>query len=397
MRIRQNYRNWLAGAAGVALLLAMLIMGSALTANAATLDPCYLAAPADKYNMTSANGKIRLEDAADPSHYVEFIMGSETYVIFEGYENKPFTDLTVTKTEDSYNVELPGIEEGADYYAEITSMSANTVLQMVNVDEGGSVMVNFESTQYEEAVQSGQPCRETFYRSNIAAGNPVIDLSLIDTGNPADYPCSLQFEYNYGRMSDGEHTEFSWDFYGEEYTVTIVSDTEDVSQTVKYNEYYEDRAYIDTQDMSSYSIYLNRGSAPAAVRLVIDGQEYEFDAGRCVSLAAFTDRTLHTVSMKRVYSELKKAQIKSVTAGKGKLTVTMSSAPKDKKGTAYQIAYKVKGTKTWKYKTTSSSKAVIKGLKKGKKYIVKARAYRKVGKNKICGAWSKTVTSAKVK
>ena len=93
----------------------------------------------------------------------------------------------------------------------------------------------------------------------------------------------------------------------------------------------------------------------------------------------------------------KKAAIRSLKAGKCSLTVTMTAAPAKKGGTYYQIAYKVKGSKEWKYKTTKSVKLTVKNLKRGKKYDVKARTYKIASGRKHYGAWSKTKTSGRIK
>ena len=93
-----------------------------------------------------------------------------------------------------------------------------------------------------------------------------------------------------------------------------------------------------------------------------------------------------------------KVTLKSVKAGKKgsrKLTVKWATTAAGKKsGAKYQIAYKKKGSKGWSYKTVSAKtyKKVLKKLKKGKKYQVKVRAYKKVAGATYYGAWSKTKT-----
>ena len=68
--------------------------------------------------------------------------------------------------------------------------------------------------------------------------------------------------------------------------------------------------------------------------------------------------------------------------------------------TGYELRYKVKGTKKWKTKKFSakSTKLVLKKLKKGKQYQVRARAYYKSPKgNYIYGEYGPIKTSKKVK
>lgn len=64
----------------------------------------------------------------------------------------------------------------------------------------------------------------------------------------------------------------------------------------------------------------------------------------------------------------------------------------------YQVAYKQKGKKAWKYKTVSAKKktVAIKKLKSNKKYQFKIRSYKAVKGKKIYSKWSK-VTIVKVK
>ena len=92
-----------------------------------------------------------------------------------------------------------------------------------------------------------------------------------------------------------------------------------------------------------------------------------------------------------------KKQTAKVKAGKKKLTVTWK---KDKNVSGYQIKIATKknfkGAKTYTVKSYKTYKKVIKKLKANKKYFVKVRAYKTVGKSKVYGAYS-AVRSCKVK
>ena len=57
--------------------------------------------------------------------------------------------------------------------------------------------------------------------------------------------------------------------------------------------------------------------------------------------------------------------------------------------TGYQVAYRVKGAKSWKTKRVTSVSKTLKGLKVGKTYQVKVRAYKKAGGKRRYGAWGK--------
>lgn len=93
----------------------------------------------------------------------------------------------------------------------------------------------------------------------------------------------------------------------------------------------------------------------------------------------------------------KKARIAKVKTGKKKLTVKAKVKAAKTGGTRYQIQYRVKGSSKWKTRTTKKQTLTIKKLKKGKKYQVRIRAFKKAGGKTYYGAWSKTSTSRKVR
>ena len=108
-----------------------------------------------------------------------------------------------------------------------------------------------------------------------------------------------------------------------------------------------------------------------------------------------------TAATKPAVKPVKKVTVKKQTAkvkaGKKKLTVTWK---KDKNVSGYQIKIATKknfkGAKTYTVKSYKTYKKVIKKLKAKKKYFVKVRAYKTVGKSKVYGAYS-AVRSCKVK
>lgn len=119
------------------------------------------------------------------------------------------------------------------------------------------------------------------------------------------------------------------------------------------------------------------------------------DATTATKPAATTTATKPAV--KPVKKVTVKKQTAKVKAGKKKLTVTWK---KDKNVSGYQIKIATKknfkGAKTYTVKSYKTYKKVIKKLKANKKYFVKVRAYKTVGKSKVYGAYS-AVRSRKVK
>ena len=119
------------------------------------------------------------------------------------------------------------------------------------------------------------------------------------------------------------------------------------------------------------------------------------DATAATKPAATTTATKPAI--KPVKKVTVKKQTAKVKAGKKKLTVTWK---KDKNVSGYQIKIATKknfkGAKTYTVKSYKTYKKVIKKLKAKKKYFVKVRAYKTVGKSKVYGAYS-AVRSCKVK
>lgn len=119
------------------------------------------------------------------------------------------------------------------------------------------------------------------------------------------------------------------------------------------------------------------------------------DATAATKPAATTTATKPAV--KPVKKVTVKKQTAKVKAGKKKLTVTWK---KDKNVSGYQIKIATKknfkGAKTYTVKSYKTYKKVIKKLKAKKKYFVKVREYKTVGKSKVYGAYS-AVRSCKVK
>ncbi|HCT92931.1 MAG TPA: hypothetical protein DF613_16350 [Lachnospiraceae bacterium] len=93
----------------------------------------------------------------------------------------------------------------------------------------------------------------------------------------------------------------------------------------------------------------------------------------------------------------KKQSVKTVKAVKGKkLTIRWT---KDKRASGYQVQVCTdkKFKKNVKSKTTAKTSYTFTKLKAGKKYYVRLRSYKKSGKEKLYGAWSKTKQSSKIK
>ena len=89
-----------------------------------------------------------------------------------------------------------------------------------------------------------------------------------------------------------------------------------------------------------------------------------------------------------VMSFTDKPTVKKATAGKKQVTVTLKKKITNADGYQYKVGTNQKVTKG----TKTSTKSKITGLKKGKQYYVKVRAYKVInGKKVYSNAWSKVV------
>ena len=183
-----------------------------------------------------------------------------------------------------------------------------------------------------------------------------------------------------------------------------VTDTEDASSAI---------------DISSATVTLSSTSKAytgkavkcgvKSVKLKVDGQTVTLVQGTDYTVSYSNNKAIGTATVtitgtgsysgsvaKTFTIKPAKVTLKSVKAGKKgskKLTVKWTTTAAGKKsGVKYQVAYKKKGAKGWSYKTVSAKtySKVLKKLKKGKKYQVKVRAYKKVSGVTYYSAWSKT-------
>ena len=103
-------------------------------------------------------------------------------------------------------------------------------------------------------------------------------------------------------------------------------------------------------------------------------------------------------AQKKAELALKKAQAKNRTVSGLKVTSKnrriIIKYKKNSKATGYQIQYKLKSAKKYKYLTkgTKKTKYTTKKFKKGKVYKVRVRTYNKIDGKKYYGRWSKVKT-----
>lgn len=103
-------------------------------------------------------------------------------------------------------------------------------------------------------------------------------------------------------------------------------------------------------------------------------------------------------SYTKAVPKLKNTKVKKVKAAKKKMTVTLA---KSAGVSGYQIQYatnkKFKKAKTVKIKKATTVKKTVKKLKSGKKYYIRVRAFKKIGKKTVYAKWAKYKKAVKVK
>lgn len=162
---------------------------------------------------------------------------------------------------------------------------------------------------------------------------------------------------------------------------------------------------FDADAAATAFTYNGKAKAPAIIvkdgnRTLSEGIEYELSGTTNATAPGTYVVTVEGIGNYKGSADItyqinpKQASVKSATPGKRKLTVKAAAAPSTCGFSKYQIGYKLKTSKTWKYTTTTTQSKTISSLKKGKVYQVKIRAYKN---SSTYGPWSKTVTAKKIK
>jgi uncharacterized repeat protein (TIGR02543 family) len=111
--------------------------------------------------------------------------------------------------------------------------------------------------------------------------------------------------------------------------------------------------------------------------------------GNTGTSASTTQQTVQVAKPKRT-------AIKKLTVGKRKVTVTWKKVGSISK---YQLRYRIRGKKAWKYKLVSAkqTKLVLKKLKRAKRYQIQVRSYCLRGSKRLYSPWSATKTTKRVR
>ena len=164
-----------------------------------------------------------------------------------------------------------------------------------------------------------------------------------------------------------------------------------------YKKVYGNRAFklkVSAKDKVSYR------SSNQKVAAVKNGKITLKSCGK-TTITVSVGSTNYRKASKKITIQVvpKKASVKKAASKKaGQITVTWK---RQKEAAGYIVEYSTsknfkKNVKKVEMKNNKTTSTTVKKISKGKKYYVRVKAYTKIGKKKVCGIQSKTL-SVKVK
>jgi hypothetical protein len=226
-------------------------------------------------------------------------------------------------------------------------------------------------------------------------------LGAVDTGKVSgkqillfagDKDIYLTVEDSAGNIS--EPLKIAADAYSPLATKPVVTATDITKLTLKVS----DRVWTGKNIVTGFVI-------KAGTKTLKAGSDYRlssFKGNKAIGKGSFviTGIGAYTGSRTLSFNILPKApQSLKAKAAKRSLKVSFKKVAKAQKISKYQVRYRTRGASKWKIKTLSAKKAslTLKGLKRTKRYQVQVRTFKTVVKVRYASAWSKTVTTKKVR
>ena len=380
----------------------------------------YMDEPVEQENMKLVNTKTNEEIAIDPATVK--------------YENndKVGTATVTVEALDKENYE----GTATAFFDIVTSAVAN------------SIDFTFEEGPYTYTGQAFQPAvtkvtdstgkeiaageYEVSYRDNVNAGTAIIAVTVKET------TIEKGFTINRAKITDSDVTgvaeSYVYDGTVKRPVVTVTVNGTKLEQNKDFRVYNTESTAAGPKELAVQGIGNYEGdvlkkftvtAAPLAgavitgvkdsykyngtarqpkVKVTLNGKVLKKDVDYKVTYSA--DSTAvggktatiegtgnYTGSQVKAYSVVPaKAVVSSVTADKKKLTVNVNA----QEGVTYQIQYRVNGKTAWSSAKATGTQKVLKGLKAGKKYQIRVRAFATIDGARVNGAWSK-VTVKKVK
>ena len=262
-------------------------------------------------------------------------------------------DATITAKDVTYNPK--GIKVFVDT-SKVPEDAAYTVAKVKN----GSKVLSEDSYEYKDGVLT--------FNKNVAVGTYVVTF---ESAKYQDVKVSVKVNKAKGTLTTKAKT-----------TVNTAIGSKSVNLGAKATtgmkvSYASSNKKVAT--VSSNGTVSVKGTGIATITVTASGSNY------------------NTVTKKITIKVAPKKQSVKAKTAKKKLTITWT---KDSNATGYQVQIatkkNLKGAKTYTVKSYKTYKKTISKLKSKKKYYVRVRSYKTVGKTKLYGAYS-TVKSYKVK
>ena len=196
-----------------------------------------------------------------------------------------------------------------------------------------------------------------------------------------------------------DKTSFIKSVYVDGKKITVKDPTKLVTKIKKVGEYHTVEVEFGTYKISKATIKVSSATytgkvVKPKVTVKLNGKTLKAGTDYKVTCTSkkigkgkvkITGKGKYTGTKTKTFS-INPAKVKNlkVTGGKKALTVSFT---KGKGSVKYQIAYRVKGSSKWKTVTSTTNKKTISGLKGGKTYQVKVRAFKKVSGKTYYGKW----------
>lgn len=297
-----------------------------------------------------------VEASIDTAYYVTLESKSGSYATVKVTAMvKPLLadDATITAKDVTYNPK--GIKVFVDT-SKVPEDAAYTVAKVKN----GSKVLSEDSYEYKDGVLT--------FNKNVAVGTYVVTF---ESAKYQDVKVSVKVNKAKGTLTTKAKTTVNTAIGSKSFNLDAKAT---IGMKVSYASSNKKVATVSSNGTVSV-----KGTGIATITVTASGSNY------------------NTVTKKITIKVAPKKQSVKAKTAKKKLTITWT---KDSNATGYQVQIatkkNLKGAKTYTVKSYKTYKKTISKLKSKKKYYVRVRSYKTVGKTKLYGAYS-TVKSYKVK
>ena len=297
-----------------------------------------------------------VEASIDTAYYVTLESKSGSYATVKVTAMvKPLLadDATITAKDVTYNPK--GIKVFVDT-SKVPEDAAYTVAKVKN----GSKVLSEDSYEYKDGVLT--------FNKNVAVGTYVVTF---ESAKYQDVKVSVKVNKAKGTLTTKAKTTVNTAIGSKSFNLGAKATT---GMKVSYASSNKKVATVSSNGTVSV-----KGTGIATITVTASGSNY------------------NTVTKKITIKVAPKKQSVKAKTAKKKLMITWT---KDSNATGYQVQIatkkNLKGAKTYTVKSYKTYKKTISKLKSKKKYYVRVRSYKTVGKTKLYGAYS-TVKSYKVK